>query len=52
LLEGEALAKLLELTAEQQASYEDAKARMLERLGFVQSISMDDCCMEITTCMN
>ena len=42
LLEGEALATWLELTAEQQASYTDAKARMLERLSPVQFVSMDD----------
>ena len=42
LLEGEALGTWLELTAEQQASYADAKAKMVERLAPVQFVSMDD----------
>ena len=39
---GEKLATWLELTAEQQASYTDAKAMMSESLSPVQFVSMDD----------
>ena len=42
LLEGEALATWLELSEEQKASYSDAKAKMIERLGPMQFVSMDD----------
>ena len=42
LLEGEALATWLELSEEQKASYTDAKAKMIERLGPMQFVSMDD----------
>ena len=42
LLEGEALATWLELSEEQKASYTDAKAKMIERLGPMQFVSMID----------
>ena len=42
LLEGEALVTWLELTAEQQASYDLAKKNILERMGPVRFVSMDD----------
>ena len=42
LLEGEALATWLELSEEQKASYSGAKAKMIERLGLMQFVSMDD----------
>ena len=42
LLEGEALATWLELSEEQKASYSGAKAKMIERLGPMQFVSMDD----------
>ena len=42
LLEGEALVTWLELTVEQQASYDQAKKNILERMGPVWFVSMDD----------
>ena len=40
LLEGEALVTWLELTAEQQASYDLATKNILERMGPVRFVSM------------
>ena len=42
LLEGEALAVWLELSEAEQKDYKAAKAKMLERMGPVQFVSMDD----------
>ena len=42
LLEGEALVTWLELTPEQQSDYGVAKAKILERMGPVRFVSMDD----------
>jgi len=42
LLEGEALVTWLELTTEQQGSYELGKKSILERMGPVRFVSMDD----------
>ena len=42
LLEGEALVTWLELTPEQQSDYKVAKAKILERMGPVRFVSMDD----------
>ena len=42
LLEGEALAVWLELSEAEQKSYKDAKAKILERMGPVQFVSMDN----------
>ena len=42
LLEGEALVTWLELTAEQQTSYDLAKKSIQERMGPVRFVSMDD----------
>ena len=42
LLEGEALAVWLELSAEQQASYDAAKAKITKAMAPVQFVSLDD----------
>ena len=42
LLEGEALVTWLELTTEQQSDYKVAKAKILEGMGPVRFVSMDD----------
>ena len=42
LLEGEALAVWLELSDDEQKSYKDAKAKIMERMGPVQFVSMDN----------
>ena len=42
LLEGEALITWLQLTSEQQSSYGLAKSKILERMGPVKFVSMDD----------
>ena len=42
LLEGEALAVWLELNEDEQKSYEDAKAKIIERMNPVQFVSIDD----------
>lgn len=42
LLEGEALAVWLELSEDEKKIYKDAKAKILERMGPVQFVSMDD----------
>ena len=42
LLEGEALATWLELSEEQKASYSASKAKMIEQMGPMQFVSMDD----------
>ena len=42
LLEGEALVTWLELTTEQKASYDQVKKNILERMGPVWFVSMDD----------
>ena len=42
LLEGEALVTWLELTSEQQSNYGQAKSKILERMGPVKFVSMDD----------
>ena len=42
LLEGEALVTWLELTSEQQSNYTASKTKILERMGPVRFVSMDD----------
>jgi len=42
LLEGEALASWMELTDEQQGSYEEAKKRLLETMMPIEFVSLDD----------
>jgi len=42
LLGGEALVTWLELTSEQQANYKQAKTNILERMGPVRFVSMDE----------
>lgn len=42
LLEGEALVTWLELTSEQQSNYTVSKTKILERMGPVRFVSMDD----------
>ena len=42
LLEGEALAVWLEMTTEQQGSYERAKLKMIERMAPVRFVSFDN----------
>ena len=42
LLEGEAFVTWLELTTEQQSDYKVAKAKILEGMGPVRFVSMDD----------
>ena len=42
LLEGEALAVWLELSDDKQKSYKDAKAKIMERMGPVQFVLMDN----------
>ena len=42
MLEGEALVTWVELTSEQQSSYGQAKSKILERMGPVKFMSMDD----------
>ena len=42
LLEGEALAVWLELNEDEQKSYKDAKAKIIERMSPVQFVSIDN----------
>ena len=42
LLGGEALVTWLELISEQQANYEQAKTNILERMGPVRFVTMDE----------
>ena len=42
MLEGEALVTWLELTSKQQSGYRVAKTKILERMGPMQFVSMDD----------